>query len=261
VALDRMAIHFEKEAKIKALVKKAMIYPITVGIVAFAVVILMLIVVIPSFMKMFEDMEMEMPKSTLIVKAMSDFMVQRWYIIFGAIAILVLLIQIFRNSYKGKMFFAKLSLKLPIFGKLTIKSACSRFTRTLSTLLAAGIPLMDAIDITTRTMDNLVIKKILNDAKEEVARGVPFSVPLMSSGVFPPMVYHMTKIGEETGNIESMLTKIADYYDEEVEVSSQTLTAAMEPLIIIVLSVVVGLLIMAIMQPMFAMYDQLGALG
>jgi type IV pilus assembly protein PilC len=128
-------------------------------------------------------------------------------------------------------------------------------------LLAAGIPLIDAIDITARTMDNLIIKKILYESKEEVARGVPFSVPLMSSGIFPPMVCHMTKIGEETGNIETMLTKIADYYDEEVEVSSQTLTAAMEPLIIVVLAVVVGALVMAIMQPMMSMYDQLDTLS
>lgn len=261
VALERMSLHFEKEAKIKALVRKAMIYPVAVGLVSLAVVILMLVVVIPAFMAMFEDMDMEMPKITLAAKAMSDFMIQRWYLVVGVIAILTAIVSAIRNSYKGKMFLAKVALKLPLFGKLTIKSACSRFTRTLGTLLAAGISLIDAIDITARTMDNLVIKKQLYEAKEEVARGVPLSVPLTASGVFPPMVYHMTKIGEESGNMEAMLTKIADYYDEEVEISSQTMTAAMEPMIIIVLALVVGLLIMAIMQPMFAMYDQLGTLA
>lgn len=118
---------------------------------------------------------------------------------------------------------------------------------------------MDAIDITARTMDNIVIKRMLNNAREEVARGVPLSVPLKASGIFPPLVYHMTKIGEDTGNLEMMLNKIADYYDEEVEVSTQTLTAAMEPIIIIVMAVVVGGLIIAIMQPMFAMYEQMDA--
>ncbi len=257
IALDRMAIHFEKDAKIKSLVKKAMIYPVAVGIVALAVIILMLVVVIPSFMKMFEDMDMKMPAITMAVVAVSNFMVKQWYFIMLGLLLMILVFSLFRNSYKGKMFFATLSLKIPIFGKFAIKSACARFTRTLSTLLAAGIPLMEAMDITARTMDNLVIKKIFHEAKEEVARGVPLSVPLMSSGIFPPMVYHMIKIGEETGNLEAMLIKIADYYDEEVEISSQTLTAAMEPLIIIVLAVVVGALVMAIMQPMFAMYDQL----
>lgn len=260
-SLERMAIHFEKDAKIKALVKKAMIYPMTVGFIAFAVVILMLVVVIPTFIEMFEDMDMQMPKFTMMVKAMSDFMLQKWYIVFAVTGTIIFAFTVFKNSLKGKFILAKLAIKLPVFGKLTVKSSCARFARTLSTLLAAGIPLIDAIDITARTMDNLIIKKILYESKEEVARGVPLSVPLMSSGIFPPMVYHMTKIGEETGNIETMLTKIADYYDEEVEVSSQTLTAAMEPLIIVVLAVVVGALVMAIMQPMMSMYDQLDTLS
>ncbi len=261
ISLDRMAIHFEKEAKVKAMVKKAMIYPIVVGVVALAVVILMLVFVIPSFMNMFDDMDMKMPAVTLAVMAMSDFVVKRWYIIVGVVLLLAAILTAFRNSQKGKVIMAKLALRMPLFGKLLIKSSCARFSRTLSTLLAAGITLIDAIEITARTMDNLVIKQILYDAKEEVARGVPLSVPLTASKLFPPMVCHMTKIGEETGNLEQMLIKIADYYDEEVEIGSQSLTAAMEPLIIIVLALVVGLLVMSIMQPMFAMYDQLDTLG
>ncbi len=261
IALERMSSHFEKEAKIKSLVRKAMIYPMAVGLVSLAVVVLMLIVVIPAFMRMFADMDMKMPAITLAAKAMSDFMVFRWYIVVAVMALLVLLFTAIKNSQQGKEFYARISLKLPLFGKLIVKSACARFTRTLSTLLAAGIPLIDAIDITARTIDNLVLKKILYESKEEVARGVPFSVPLAASGAFPPMVYHMIKIGEETGNIETMLSKIADYYDEEVEISSQSMTAAMEPMIIIILALVVSLLIAAIMQPMFAMYDQLDTLG
>jgi type IV pilus assembly protein PilC len=261
ISLDRMAIHFEKEAKVKAMVKKAMIYPIVVGVVALAVVILMLVFVIPSFMNMFDDMDMKMPAVTLAVMAMSDFVVKRWYIIVGVVLLLAAILTAFRNSQKGKVIMAKLALRMPLFGKLLIKSSCARFSRTLSTLLAAGITLIDAIEITARTMDNLVIKQILYDAKEEVARGVPLSVPLTVSKLFPPMVCHMTKIGEETGNLEQMLIKIADYYDEEVEIGSQSLTSAMEPLIIIVLALVVGLLVMSIMQPMFAMYDQLDTLG
>lgn len=260
VALERMAAHFEKEAKIKSLVKKAMIYPVAVGCVSLVVVVLMLVVVIPAFMKMFQDMDMKLPAITMLAISLSDFVVKRWYIMVGVLALIILLITSFKRSYQGKLLFAKLSLKLPIFGKLTVKSANARFSRTLSTLIAAGIPLINAIEITARTMDNLIIRKALFKAKEEVERGVPLSIPLTASKVFPPMVYHMTRIGEETGNIETMLTKIADYYDEEVEISTQSMTAAMEPMIIIILALVVGLLIMAIMQPMFAMYDQMDTL-
>jgi Type II secretory pathway, component PulF len=261
IALDRMATHFEKEAKLKALVKKAMIYPIAVGCVALSVIILMLVVVIPSFMKMFNDMNIKMPVITMAAVSMSNFLVHKWYIVLIVVGLIAFGFITFKKSYKGQVILAKIALKMPIFGSFIIKSSCARFSRTLSTLIAAGIPLIEAIDITARTIDNVVIKKVLYDAKEEVARGVPLSVPLMTSGIFPPMLNHMTKIGEETGMIESMLVKVADYYDEEVEIASQTLTAAMEPLIIIVLALVVGLLIAAIMQPLFTMYDSLDTLG
>lgn len=257
VALERMATHFEKEAKLKTLLKKAMVYPAALGLISLGVVILMLTFVIPSFMNMFADMEMEMPAITLTIMSISDFMIKKWYLLMGSVLIIAISLLVFRNSYQGEVFLARLKLKVPMFGKLQVKTASARFSRTLGTLLNAGIPLMDAIDITARTMDNIILKKVLMDSKEEVARGVPLSVPLKASGVFPPLVYHMTKIGEDTGNMELMLNKIADYYDDEVEVATQALTAAMEPLIIIVLAVVVGGLILAIMQPMFSMYDQM----
>jgi len=257
VALERMSIHFEKEAKLKALIKKAMVYPVMLGSVSLAVIILMLAFVIPSFMKMFEDMDMKMPAITMAIMSMSNFVVTKWYILVGIVALIVIGISAFKSSMVGQIFFAKAALKLPIFGSLNVKTASARLSRTLSTLIAAGIPLMEAIDITARTMDNIVIKKVLMESKEEVARGVPISIPLMASGIFPPMVYHMIKIGEETGNLESMLTTIANYYDEEVEVATQSLAAAMDPLIIIVLAVIVGGLVLAIMQPMFSMYDQI----
>ena len=257
VALERMAIHFEKDARLKALMKKAMVYPMAVGFISLAVVILMIAFVIPSFMKMFEDMDMKMPALTMGIMSVSDFVVNKWYIIVGVIIAITTGIIVFKHSYTGEIFFAKLALKMPLIGKLIVKTASARFSRTLSTLIAAGIPLMEAIDITARTMDNIIVKKMLMDSKEEVARGIPLSVPIKASGIFPPLVYHMTKIGEDTGNLEAMLNKIADYYDDEVEVATQALTAAMEPIIIIVLAVVVGGLVLAIMQPMMSMYDQM----
>lgn len=256
VSLERMSVHFEKEAKLQALLKKALIYPITLTIISLAVIILMIAVVIPSFTELFADMGMEIPRSTQTIMNISNFFVTKWYIIFGVVLVLGIGVFLFSHTFKGKWFFNSLGLKLPLIGKLTIKTASSRITRTLSTLIAAGIPLIEAIDITARTIENLVIKKILMESKEEVGRGVNLSVPIRASGVFPPLVTHMMKIGEETGSMEEMLNKIADYYDEEVEATTQQLTAALEPIIIVIMAVVIGALILAVLQPMLSMYEQ-----
>jgi type IV pilus assembly protein PilC len=186
---------------------------------------------------------------------MSDFTVKWWYLILAVLILAITGISFYKKSPAGKYAMGELGLKAPLFGKLTVKSISSRFARTLSTLLAAGISLIDALDITSKTMDNVIVKKVLSDAKEDVAKGIPLSVPITNSKVFPPMVCHMTKIGEETGNMESMLDKAADYYDEEVEMATQSLMAVLEPMIIVVLALVVGVLIMAIMQPMLSMYN------
>jgi len=257
IAFSRMATQFEKDTKIKAQVKKAMIYPITVGLVAIGVVFIMMIVVIPNFMGMFADMDMEMPFMTQMVVNMSNFMKTRWYLIIGVIVAIIAGINFYKKSPSGKVVLGQLGLKMPLFGKLTTKSSSARFARTLSTMLAAGIPMIEAIDITAKTMDNVIVRQALLDAKEDVAKGLPLSIPLKTSGIFPPMVCHMTKIGEETGNIESMLEKLADYYDEEVEVVTESLMSIMEPMIIVILALVVGVLIMAIMQPMMSMYSGL----
>lgn len=257
IVFERMATHFEKDTKLKAGIKKATLYPIIVGSVAIAVVFVMMIVVIPNFMGMFEDMNLEMPYMTQLIINMSDSMKSNWYFILGIIAIAILGIRYYNQTDSGKRLIGQLGLKMPLFGKLIIKSNSSRFARTMSTLLAAGIPMIEAIDITAKTMDNVIAKEVLMGSKEDVAKGIPLSIPLRNSGVFPPMVYQMTKIGEESGNIESMLVKLADYYDEEVEIATQSLTAVLEPMIIVILALVVGVIIMAIMQPMMSMYGGL----
>ncbi|NLP15572.1 MAG: type II secretion system F family protein [Clostridiales bacterium] len=256
VALERMAVHFEKEAKLRALIRKAMVYPASLCLISVGVIVLMITVVIPKFMDMFADMNMELPAITLTIMGISDFFLTKWYLILLIIVLIVIGWISFVSTFKGKIFIATLALKLPIIGKMNIKTNSARITRTLSTLITAGIPLIEAVDIAARTIDNLVIKKVLMESKEEIARGVPLSVPINSSGIFPPLVTHMMKIGEETGSMDDMLNKIADYYDEEVEAATQSLTAAIEPIIIIVLAVVVGGMIIAVMQPMFSMYEQ-----
>lgn len=256
----RMAVHFEKTAKTKVLIKKAMMYPAIVSCIAVVVVILMLVVVIPSFMGMFEDMDIEMPALTMSLLNMSNFLRTRWYVVLAVVTILVIGIRKYKKTPQGKLLFAKMALKLPVVGKFIVKSTSANYSRTLSTLVGAGIPMVQAIEITARTMSNELFRQIILTSKDEVERGVPLSTQLENSRVFPPMVYHMTRIGEETGNLEEMLEKIADYYEEEVELGTQTLTTAVEPLIMVLLAGVVGIMIIAVLQPMMSMYDGLDKL-
>ena len=256
-AMERMAIQFEKSAKTQALVKKAMIYPIVVACVAVAVVIVMLVFVIPRYMDMFEELGTELPGITKMVVAMSNFIQNYWYIIIPVIIAIVFVIRTFAKTSAGKHLFGKIALKIPAIKNLVVKSASSQMARTLSTLLTAGVPLVEAVDIVADTMGNIWFKEALKAAVEQIMIGVPMSQPLQSCGLFPPMVYHMVRIGEEAGSTEDMLNKLADYYEEEVEMAVQSLMAAMEPMIIIVLAGVVGILIGAVMAPMVSMYAAL----
>jgi type IV pilus assembly protein PilC len=255
VAFERMSEHFEKSAHLNGLVKKAAVYPIVVAIVAVVVVIVMLVMVVPSFTDMFADMDMELPGITLAVVAASNFIQHKWYIIIGVIAVIVAAFNIYKQSENGKVVLATISMKAPIFGNLTVKSAASNFSRTLSTLICSGLTMVEALAIVADTMSNYLYKQKVQAMKEEVVKGVPLSEPLLADQMFPPMVGHMSRIGEETGMIEEMLTKLADYYDEEVEMTTQTVMAAVEPLIIIALAGVVIVIIGAVLSPMLAMYN------
>ena len=256
-AMDRMAIQFEKSAKTQAMIKKAMIYPIVVALVAVAVVIVMLVVVIPSYMDMFEQLGTELPAITRAVVSLSNFIQAKWYIIVPVVAAVVFAIKTYAKTNSGKHVFGKLQLKVPAVQNLVVKSASAMMARTLSTLLTAGVPLIEAVDIVADTMTNIWFKEALKDALEQIMIGVPLSQPVQTCGLFPPMVYHMMRIGEEAGSTEEMLNKLADYYEEEVELAVQSLMAAMEPMIIIVLAGVVGILIGAVMAPMVTMYAAL----
>ena len=257
IAFERMADQYEKGAKTQALLKKALIYPCVVAIVAVIVVFVMLVFVIPTYMVMFADMDMDLPAIPKAVVAMSNFMMNYWYILIPLVICIILAIRWFAKTDLGQLTIGRLGLTMPIFSNLIIKTASSQLARTLSTLLTAGVPLIEAVEITSKTMQNVLFKHALQQAKEDIIAGVPLSVPLEQCGLFPPMVYHMIRIGEESGAIEEMLEKLADYYDEEVEMATQSLMAAMEPMIIIVLAVVVGGLVGAVMAPMMSMYQGL----
>lgn len=257
VAFERMATHFEKSAKLKAIVKKAMIYPIIVMIVAIIVIIVMLIKVIPAYDGLFEQLGGELPALTKGVVAVSNFFMNEWFWVLVVAVAAGVALSIFKKTVTGQIVFGTIAHKLPIFGKLTIKQASSNYARTLSTLIYSGLPMMEALGITANTMSNYLYKKALEHAKDEVAKGVSLSEPIMQSGLFPPMVGHMTRIGEETGDLEGMLNRLADYYDEEVEVTTQSVIAALEPMIILVLAAIVIVIIGAIMLPMLEMYGQM----
>lgn len=206
-SLSRMAVHFEKENKLKGLVKKAMMYPVVLIIVAIAVMIVMLVGVLPGFMETFEDMDMDMPAYTLAVMGFSDFLIANWIPIVIVIAGIVIGVKIYAGTPMGKRVFCQLKLKAPIFGKLNTKTACSRFARTMSTLLAAGMSVVEALSITSKVIGNVVYEDTLADTQEKVKGGQPLSRPLRTSGIFPPMIVHMVGIiANATGTTEKICT-------------------------------------------------------
>ena len=255
IAMERMSIQFEKNAKLKALVKKAMMYPIVIVIVAIGVLIAMSILVIPQFATMFESMGSELPGITKAVMAFSDFLMHKWYLLILIVAVAAVAISAFAKTETGQVVFGTIAIKAPIFGKLSVKTASASFARTISTLMGAGIPLSEALEITSRSMKNIHFKRALMAAKKEVEQGTNLSEPLRRSGLFPMMIPQMIKIGEETGNIDGMLMKAADYYEDEVEIATGSLTTLMEPLIIVVLGAIVAVLVLAMYMPMISMYE------
>lgn len=257
VSFERMAVQFEKDAKLKGMMKKAMTYPMVVCVVAIGVVILMLAYVVPTFMEMFADLDIEMPKLTVIVMNASDFVKSNLIVIILAIVALAVGIKFALKTKRGKAIVGYIGIKLPALSNFTVKSASSRLARTLSTLLYSGINLVDALEIVAHTMDNLYFEQAMIQAREDVMKGIPLSESLKISGLFPPMVIHMTKIGENTGDMEAMLEKMADYYDEEVELATQSLMAALEPMVIVILACIVGVLVGAVVSPMLSLYTGL----
>ena len=257
MAFSRMAEQFEKEAKLKATVRKATVYPIVLIFACIGVIGVMLLYVIPIFIDMFKEIDMEMPAFTMFVMGISEWAGTHVYIIVGVAVAIFAAYQAYYRTEGGRKNIDKIKMKMPLFGQLVVKSNCSRFARTASTLLAAGVPMIDCLDIVSRIVNNIHYSMAIQNAREEVMKGIPLSEPLRDAGIFPPMVYHMTGIGEETGNIEQMLNKLADYYDEEVEITTQTILAAMEPLIIVFMAVVVGSLVIASILPIAAMYEGL----
>jgi len=251
--LLRICEYKEKSLALKSKIKSAMVYPSSILVISFIVTSILMIFVVPVFAEMFAGFGAELPAPTQIVMAISDGFVEYWYIVFGAPIILIQAIKMIYKTPKGRYQLDKLLLNLPAIGDVLRKGAVARFTRTFSVLSGAGVPILEAMDTVAETSGNVVIEEAVVNAKESISQGRSLSEPLEESGVFPIMVTQMIAIGEETGAMEEMLGKIADFYEEEVDTAVDNMTALMEPAIMAFLGVVIGGLVIAMYLPIFMM--------
>lgn len=253
--LLRLAVFLEKAEALSRKVKGAMIYPAVISFVALGAIVVLLLFVIPTFQQMFASFDQVLPLPTRIVIMASDALQSYWWAMGGGIAAVVWMFKRWISTSSGRLTFDRVLLRLPIFGNLARKSSVARFTRTLGTLLSSGVTILDGLEITARTSGNRVIHDAIMASRNSIAGGESISEPLRVSGVFPPMVTQMINVGEETGDLDGMLTKIADFYDDEVDTAVESLLKAMEPLMIVVLGTVVGGMIVAMYLPIFGIIN------
>ncbi len=251
VVFQRLAAYIEKAAALKRKVKGAMIYPASIISVAFLVVIFMLTFVIPTFTKMFKDLGADLPLPTQVVVWLSEFVRTYILLIIAAVFGCVFALRAYYRTEKGQATIDALLLKVPVMGTLIRKVAVARFTRTLGTLVSSGVPILEGLRITARTAGNKVVEKAVLQCRAAVTAGKTLAEPLKASGVFPPMVIQMISVGEQTGALDAMLSKIADFYDDEVDTAVSAMTALLEPIMIVVLGVLIGGLVVAMYLPIF----------
>ncbi|WP_284618987.1 type II secretion system F family protein [Aquabacterium humicola] len=250
--LDRLAIYQEKIMALKSKIKSALMYPISVIVVAFIVLTVIMIKVIPAFKDVFKSFGADLPAPTLAVIAMSEFFVSYWYIIFGVmIGGGYMFFQTWKRSEKMQMFMDRLLLKIPVFGSLINKSVLARWTRTLSTMFAAGVPLVEALDSVGGASGNAVFVEATQQIQRDVSTGSALTTAMQTTGVFPTMVLQMTSIGEEAGSLDHMLAKAAEFYEEEVDDMVKGLSSLMEPFIIVILGVMIGGIVISMYLPIF----------
>ena len=249
----QMELYFERSKRTKSKVTSAMIYPCVLIVVMIIVLIVMMTKIIPNFLKTFEDMDAELPKITLGVMAVCDWFKVWWWVPLLVLAALVVGGVLFHRTNKGRHFFGWLARKTPVVGNLTVKTACATFCRTMEVLIGSGLTLTDSMDLAASNMGNIYYLEAIRDARALVAEGTPLRESLVRTGIFPAMVSNLVGVGEETGDLQSMMGKVADYYDEEVDEATKKLLNLMEPAIIIVMAVFVVIIVLAIYLPMINM--------
>lgn len=259
--LERMSEHYTKEIKINNQVRGAMIYPIVLACLAFGAVIVLLYMVIPSFAGIFEQADMELPFLTRVVVGASNWLQAYWYIFLGIMIAIVVGFTRFRKTYTGKRFLDQLKLNFPVIKGPMQKIVTARFSSTLATLISAGIPLVEALDAASRTTNNEVVIEKIKIANDGIQKGKLMTTMLTETGLFPPMMLSMVKIGEESGSLETMLNKTSAYYDEELEAAIKQLLSLMEPAMIIVMGVIIGVIVASVMIPMFEINNAVYKMG
>lgn len=249
----QMERYFDRSKRTKSRVTSAMIYPCVLIVVMIVVLILMMTKIIPNFLKTFEEMDAELPKLTLGVMAVCKWFESWWWVPLLVLAALIVGGVLFHRTDKGKHFFGWLARKTPVVGNLTVKTACATFCRTMEVLIGSGLTLTDSMDLAASNMGNIYYLEAIRDARALVAEGTPLRESLVRTGIFPPMVSNLVGVGEETGDLQSMMGKVADYYDEEVDEATKKLLNLMEPAIIIFMAVFVVIIVLAIYLPMINM--------
>ena len=253
--MDQLAIFYEKEHKIHGKVKSAMTYPIVVSIVAVIVIVILLTKVLPSLLDNLLSVGGEIPLPTKMVMALSDFMINYWYILVLAVILFIIAFIAIKRNPKGQYMLDLVKLKIPVFGALAQKQIIARISRTMASLFASSVPVLQILRMSGEVSGNKVYEKVLDESRESLRRGASLSLPLAQSWVFPSLVSHMVAIGEETGQLDTMLEKIADFYEEEVEQLASRLSTVIEPLMIAILGIIVGTIVLAAMMPMFSIYQ------
>lgn len=249
----QMELYFDRSKRTKSKVTSAMIYPCVLIVVMIIVLIVMMTKIIPNFLKTFEDMDAELPKITLGVMAVCEWFKSWWWVPLLVLVALIVGGVLFHRTDKGKHFFGWLARKTPVVGNLTVKTACATFCRTMEVLIGSGLTLTDSMDLAASNMGNIYYLEAIRDARALVAEGTPLRESLVRTGIFPPMVSNLVGVGEETGDLQSMMGKVADYYDEEVDEATKKLLNLMEPAIIIFMAVFVVIIVLAIYLPMINM--------
>lgn len=249
----QMELYFDRSKRTKSKVTSAMIYPCVLIVVMIVVLIVMMTKIIPNFLKTFEEMDAELPKLTQGVMAVCEWFESWWWVPLLVLVALIVGGVLFHRTDKGKHFFGWLARKTPVVGNLTVKTACATFCRTMEVLIGSGLTLTDSMDLAASNMGNIYYLEAIRDARGMVAEGTPLRESLVRTGIFPPMVSNLVGVGEETGDLQSMMGKVADYYDEEVDEATKKLLNLMEPAIIIFMAVFVVIIVLAIYLPMINM--------
>ncbi|NMH69879.1 type II secretion system F family protein [Bacillus sp. RO3] len=253
--LEGLATHYEKQHMTRQKIVSALAYPMVVGVIAIGVVIFLLAAVVPTFVNMLSDFGGELPAITKFVIASSEFMQSYWYLIILLFVLIVVTLTIIRKNKQSKYYLDYAVLRIPIFGKMLQKAVLARMTRTLSSLFSSSVPILQALAIVEKVVENEVISKVIGESRRSLEKGTSLTEPMKRHWAFPPLVTQMIAIGEETGSLDSMLAKVADFYEKEVESSTDRLKSLIEPIMIVILAGLVGTIVTSILVPMFEIFN------